>query len=391
MKAELVLRNARIQSRGGLIDPGFLAVSEGRLVAIGRDEDALSIEADTEVDCGGRTLTPGLIDVQVNGGGGYMFSMADERSQYEEIARAHARLGVTTICPTIVTGPPEQMLRAVELAASLCAEDPSDRARCAGIHVEGPFLDYEKRGGHTPRYLRAPSLEFAEELLDRGDGWIKIVTLAPELPGAMQLVDFFAARGVFVSAGHTGADARVMHEAAGRGMSGVTHIFNGMEGLHNRVPGVAGVALSNDSLTVGLIADLLHVSPEVCTMVLRAKPKEKLYLTTDAVSPMGSTQGSFDLYGVTVTVRDGGCYTDGGVLAGTATPLARMVGNVKDKLGFGEREALQLATTTPATVVGRNADLGVLCVGAIADIAIFDRDFNPWKVFVGGKNIEIGN
>lgn len=389
MKVELLLRNARVQSRSGLIDRGFLAVSDGRLSALGREQDAGGINAVTEVDCAGRTVAPGLIDLQVNGGGGYMFSMAEERSQFEEIARAHARLGVTAICPTIVTGPPEQMLAAVGLAASLADEDAPGRARIAGIHVEGPFLDYDKRGGHTPRYLREPSLEFAEELLSRGNGRIKIVTLAPELPGAMPLVDFFVSRGVFVSAGHTAADARVMHEAVGRGMSGVTHIFNGMDGLHNRVPGVAGVALSNDSLTVGLIADLLHVSPEVCTMVLRAKPKEKLYLTTDAVSPMGSAQGSFDLYGVTVTVRDGGCYTEDGILAGTATPLATMIANVKDKLGFGEREALQLATSSPAAVLGRATDLGVLGVGTVADIAVFDRDFTPWKVYVGGKPVDL--
>ncbi|WP_435218494.1 N-acetylglucosamine-6-phosphate deacetylase [Streptomyces sp. bgisy034] len=384
MTVDLLLCNARLLTGGRVIDNGYVAVRDGRVVGIGASATA-DIEAVEVVDCQGRTLTPGFIDIQVNGGGGFMFSTQVDKGNYESVARAHARLGVTTICPTIVSNELDTMLASVRVVAEMCDEGVSGGSRFGGIHIEGPFLDHAKRGGHGPQFLKLPSLDWVKEVIETGRGHVKIFTLAPELPGAMEVIDYLVDQGVFVSAGHTAADAATVRRAVDHGLSGVTHIFNGMDGIQHRVPGVAGVALADDRLFVGLIADLLHLSAETVTTVVRCKNSETLYLTTDAVSPMGSSENSFDLNGVTVTVRDGGCYTEDGVLAGTATPLPVMVKNLRERLGFGEQETLRMVTSTPARIIGRDRDLGVLRHGVLADLVVFEPDSSPWLVVLEGE------
>jgi N-acetylglucosamine-6-phosphate deacetylase len=373
----------KVLTAGGWLDNAVIDVgTDGRVVDIrpGMDPDHGSRPDAVQFYEGG-TIVPGLVDIQVNGGGGSMFSLQRDAAAYGEVAAAHGRTGTTSICPTIVTGPPDDMLAAVSLAADLCESTATDRARAIGIHIEGPFVDVEMRGGHARQHIAAPDHSLLEELVAAGRGHVRMYSLAPELPGALSLVRWLADRGIRVSAGHTAATAEQLRDSVRSGLTGVTHVFNGMAPLVNRAPGVAGVALSSHLLT-GLIGDLLHVSADTVGVVVRAKNPTELYLTTDAVSPLGSESGTFDLYGTRVTVRDGGCYTDEGVLAGTATPLLQMVRNMLD-LGVSVDDAFRMATATPASVVGRSSDVGAVQVGAFADLLVL-RDMSLVGVFVGG-------
>jgi N-acetylglucosamine-6-phosphate deacetylase len=313
-----------------------------------------------------------------------MFSLQRDSVAFQEVAAAHARTGSTSICPTIVTGPSSDMLEAVSLAADLCDSHSTGRARAIGIHIEGPFVDQRMRGGHALQHITTPDLGLVKELVAAGRGHVRMYSLAPELPGAHSVIRWLTDEGIFVSAGHTDASAAQLRAGMLCGLKGVTHIFNGMAPLVNRSPGVAGVALASHLLT-GLIADLLHVSPDTVLAVVKAKDVSELYLTTDAVSPLGSDSGTFDLYGTKVTVRDGGCYTDEGILAGTATPLLKMVGNLVE-LGASLDDAFRMATSTPASVVGKGGEVGTLAVGAFGDLLVL-RNMSLVDVYLGGDRL----
>jgi N-acetylglucosamine-6-phosphate deacetylase len=365
---------------------GSLEISNERICRVREGlEDAP--EGDDVVNCDGHLLSAGLVDLQVNGGGGVMFSSSSERKDYEKVVRAHARLGSTSICPTVITGPMDQMLASAELAGDLCESRASAGARCVGIHVEGPFLNSAKKGGHPAEYLLDPDVRVAHEIYKACRGYLRLFTIAPELPGADDVITYLASQGVVVSMGHSSASSEQARLGFAAGARAVTHIYNAMEGMLSRAPGMVGAALASEDVYVGLIADLLHVSRDSLATVVRAAGDRRLYLTTDAVGPLGSESNEFDLYGVTVRVRDGGCYTEEGVLAGTATPLARMVKNVSEVTGESFASTLALATSVPAGAIGRLSDVGQLSVGAFGDIVLWDKAGDVNRVWIGGEEI----
>jgi N-acetylglucosamine-6-phosphate deacetylase len=383
------LRNCRALTSVGVVPSATVLVRGNEIELVSTSSDVTMPSPDEEYDCDGALVTPGLIDVQINGGGGRMFSTDVDQASYIRILEAHARLGSTGVCPTIISGPVDDMVRAVSLAAELCenGKPEADRARILGIHVEGPFLSAEKRGGHAAGHLLLPNVEVASRLIEAGRGYVRILTLAPELPGADEVIRFAVARGVLVSIGHTKATAKEAERGFGLGATGATHLFNGMEGLTSRAPGAVGAALISPNVYAGLIADMLHVDPFSVLSAVRAKGCDRMYLTTDAVSPLGADAESFDLYGVTVTVRDGGCYTDSGVLAGTATPLAVMVRNLISTGRLSVADAFRMATSVPAEWLGLSSSCGSLRTGSMADLVVWKDDFTPSSVWIAGNRI----
>jgi N-acetylglucosamine-6-phosphate deacetylase len=356
-------------------------IEAGHISSIG----GLRPDRGRSVDCSGCQIVSGLVDLQVNGGGGKMFSLDIDQESYEMVARAHAAVGTTALCPTIISGPSEDMLKAVGLAADMCEMEIHEGAAFVGIHVEGPFLAETKRGGHALEHLQKPSLSFAQDLLAAGRGHVRIVTVAPELPGALPVIEYLAGQGVHVSGGHTATDAATLRAAMASGLTGLTHLFNAMEPLTSRAPGPVGVALGS-SLYTGVIGDLLHVSVDTLRATFNARPVAQTYLTTDAVGPLGADAQEFELYGTRVTVRDGGCYTADGVLAGTATPLSVMARNLVVVLGMSPEKAYTMASATPCRLLGL-PDRGELRPGNVADVLVV-KDSRLERVIVRGKFVE---
>ena len=373
------------------VDDCKIVVTDGRIAQFGKTSEVESPAGARVIDLAGSYITPGLIDVQINGGGGYMFSTAIEADAYMAILRAHASLGTTSVCPTIISGPMVEMVEAIKLCASLTrSRNDAAAASIVGVHVEGPFLSERKRGGHALENLAAPDRVEARRLIDAAEesgGRVAIFTLAPELPGALEIVESLVERGVFVSLGHSSGSAADFSSAFDAGARGVTHLFNAMEGMSSRVPGGVGAALARPDVYAGLIADLLHVDAVSLKAAINARGSETTYLTTDAVSPLGSSDESFDLYGVTVTVRDGGCYTADGVLAGTATPLSRMVRNLVESVGVDVVAAVRMATYVPALVAGVVEDRGELAPGKRADLVVWSPNLEPQSVWIDGAEV----
>lgn len=359
-----------------LVDRDLLVI-DGRVV----DEESLGgrVRAQvTEFDASGRIVAPGFVDLQINGGFG--FDLASDPASMWDLGRQLPVSGVTSFLPTLITAPPE---RRGELLAAL-GDRPADfvGAEPLGAHLEGPCLNPDRRGAHDASLMVEPSAALIESWTPSNG--VRLVTLAPELPGGFECIDVLAERGVAVFAGHTTADAGHASTAIEHGLVGVTHLFNAMAPIGHRAPNLAGVALTDDRLVASLIVDGVHVDPAVVDMAWRCLGPDRLVLVTDAVAAMGQPAGRFD-FGDRGAESDGlAVRNDDGTLAGSALRMDQAVRNLVAFADCSVGEALACATAVPALVIGE-ADRGHLDVGARADIVVLDDELMVTDVFVGGQ------
>jgi N-acetylglucosamine-6-phosphate deacetylase len=323
---------------------------------------------------GSGIAVPGFIDLQVNGFAGVDL-MATDHEGYAHVGEALLATGTTAFLPTFVTAPEEALLDALR---SMPAGGIG--ARVLGAHVEGPFLSPRRAGVHDPRHLSPPDLGLLRRLLDAAP--VRQVTLAPELPGAFELIDELVARGVTVSAGHTEATAAEAHLAFDRGVSTVTHLFNAMRPSTARDPSIALAALARPDVIVQLIVDLHHVAVDTVLVAWNAAAG-RFALVTDAAPAAGMGDGSFVLGGRRIEAEDGVVRGPEGQLAGSALTMIEAVRNLHG-LGVGLEQALQAASEVPARVA-RRPDLGRLAPGAPADIVVLDDRLEIRQVLVDGR------
>ena len=349
------------------------AVVDGTLVR-GDVELVDGVVGDVALGRAGRGIAvPGLVDLQVNGFGGVDFATADEAG-YRRAGEALLETGVTAFQPTLITGPEADLVEALRAI-------PADAAgpRILGAHLEGPFVSLEALGVHPASARLDPDVRVLERLLAAGP--VAQVTLAPELPGALDLIDLLRGRGVVVSLGHSNATAAEAHAGFDRGARTVTHLFNAMRPFGHRDPGLAGVALAREDVVVQLILDGHHVADEVAQVVWRAA-RGRIALVSDAVAATGVGDGNYRLGSVDVEVRDGVARRADGVLAGSVLTMLEAVRNLHS-LGAALADAVAAATAVPAGVAGH--DLGRLAPGAPADLLILDDRLELQAVFVGGQ------
>jgi N-acetylglucosamine-6-phosphate deacetylase len=325
-------------------------------------------------------VAPGFIDLQCNGAAGV--DLASQPERVDEVAAALPRWGVTSWLPTVVTAPPSARFRA---RAALAAFDQPNGARPLGLHLEGPFLAPERRGAHDPALLAPPSTRLVDDERWSADDGVSLVTLAPELPGALEVVRALVDRGVVVAAGHSSATAAEATAALDAGVTYVTHLFNAMVPLHHRDPGLPGVALADERVRVGLIADGIHVDPLVVGLVVRAVG-DRLSLVTDAVAALGvdAAGGNLGSLPVAVTPGDLSVRLADGTLAGSTLSLDRAVRNAVAFGGIDLTTAVRAVTATPASVLGL-ADRGVVTPGAVADLVLLTPDGDVVATVVEGR------
>jgi N-acetylglucosamine-6-phosphate deacetylase len=328
-----------------------------------------------DVDARGGWVVPGFIDVQINGAGG--IDVTTEPERISELGSLLARDGVTAFLPTVVTCEPA--LRAGALSA-WAERVPGDGAVPFGLHLEGPMLAPVRRGAHPEAFLVAPAADLVADWTP--EAGVTIVTLAPELPGALDLVRTLVGRGVRVSIGHTDCSAEEFAAARGAGASYVTHLFNAMRPFTHRDPGPVGAALADDGVVVGLICDGVHVDPIAVRMAWHALGPHRLNLVTDAVAARGAAGGR--LGSVDVEVGAGSVRTPDGVLAGSLLTLDAAVRNLVAFTGCAVPEAVATVTSTPADMLGL-VDRGRLQAGARADVTVLDRELRVLATIVGGE------
>ena len=358
----------RVLGPEGLFD-GALVIAEGRVVALepGPGDPR-------------RLLLPGFLDLHVHGGGGA--DVMDGPDAVQAVARFHVRHGTTGLCPTTVTRPLEELERTVRGVGAL--PERADQARLLGVHLEGPFLADARRGAQPP-YCLAPDPSALGRLLAAGP--VATVTLAPELPGALELIGLCRARGVRASLGHSGASCEEGRAGFQAGASGVTHLYNAMRGLTHREPGLAAAALEAEGVFLELILDLHHVHPALFRLALRAA-RGKLVLVSDAIRAAGLPPGESELGGQVVRVAGGKATLADGTLAGSLLTLDVALRHAV-QAGLRVEEASALLSLHPAQALGRE-DLGRLAPGARADLVELDADdLSLRRVWRGGVEVDL--
>lgn len=330
-------------------------------------------------------LAPGLIDIHVHGGHGVTFgsldSMADDLQAYSSWVVEN---GVTGFLATI-TGPSAEELEAMIAAVVAEFEKGLPGAQPLGIHLEGPFMNVEMKGAQNPKWIRNPNPDEAIRYLKAGKGWIKQMTMAPELPQAEKVAAIFREAGVTVAIGHSSADYDTAAQALKGHWTHVTHTFNAQTGLHHRNPGIVGAVMGSDEITAELIADLIHVHPGAIKALVRTLGTDRIVLVTDAMEAAGLSDGEYQLLGAKVTVKDGKATQEDGTIAGSSTTLNRCVRNIHTAVGYSLPEALQMATLNPARVIGEAGRLGSIQTGKQADLIVIDADMNVSLTMVKGK------
>lgn len=325
-------------------------------------------------------LVPGLVDLQVNGGGGVLLNNQPDREGLQQMVAAHCRRGTTTLLPTLLSDHPDVLQRAAWALRELQRTDPHGPA--AGLHVEGPWFASARRGAHAADRLQAPGQADIDRLCALADV-VRIITLAPEVmqPGQIQQL---CQAGIRVLAGHSDATAAQLATAHAEGLSGFTHLYNAMSQLAPREPGMVGTALAADWSMASLIADGHHVHPEAIRLAARCLGPERLYLVSDAMASAGDADGHFDLYGETLREHDGRLINAEGRLAGSAITLL-------DALRYAHREAglpldvcLRMCTSTPATLLP-GAPTGRMAPGQRADLLWLSDDLELLGVWQAGQ------
>ncbi|HLB19762.1 MAG TPA: N-acetylglucosamine-6-phosphate deacetylase [Gaiellaceae bacterium] len=348
----------------GRLVPGDVEIADGKIAAVGLSSAN-----------GAGLAAPGFVDLQVNGFAGVDFFSADTDG-YGRAGEALLQCGVTAYQPTFITSPEEELTSALR-------EVPRNGAapRIIGAHLEGPFISPERLGTHPAESRRDPDCELLRRLLDAGP--VSHMTLAPELPGARELMDVLRERGVTVSCGHSNATAAEAHEAFAHGAKTVTHIFNAMRPFAAREPGLAGAALMTGDVVVQVILDGVHLADDTARLVWLAAGG-RVALVTDAIAAAGAGDGSYQLAGVDFEVENGVARRADRVLAGSTVPMIEAVRNLV-ALGAPIEAALAAATEVPARIA-RRADLGVLKPGASADVVVLDDSLEITRVLVDGED-----
>jgi N-acetylglucosamine-6-phosphate deacetylase len=376
----MALVNGRMLVEGVFVD-GLAVVIEGSVIA---DLHALAdLPADLDrYDLEGGLLVPGFIDTQVNGGGGVLFNDSPTVEAIRAIGEAHRTFGTTGFLPTLISDDSGVIRAGIEAVdAAIAAGVPG----VLGIHIEGPFLNEQRKGIHDADKIRELDEEGLAVLMSARTGRT-LVTVAPECTTPDMIARLVGA-GVIVSAGHSDATYAQMKAAIDAGLSGVTHLFNAMSQLTSREPGVVGAALEDDSVCCGIIVDGHHVDPATLRIALRCKPHDKLMLVTDAMPSVGTDVESFVLQGKRIGVKDGAVRDECGRLAGSHLDMASAVRNAIETLNLPPAVAFKMASGVPAAFLGMEQQRGVIAPGYSADLTLLDHDLVVRETWIDGQRL----
>lgn len=376
----LWIQGATILTPDRQIEHGAVRIEHDRIAWIGPAADAARDAGAEVIDARGLLLTPGFIDLQLNGAFGDDFTM-DPPSIWR-VAEQIVRYGVTSFLPTIITSPPAKIAQAQE---ALATARPAGfhGAEPLGLHLEGPFLNPLKKGAHNPAHLRPPDLDLVAAW-SPGAG-VRLVTLAPELPGSLDVIRRLTARGVIVSAGHSMATFAQAQAGFAAGTRYGTHLFNTMPPLAHREPGLAGALLATRGQVVGIIPDGIHIHPALVSIVWAAKGPAELSLVSDAMAALGMAPGRYQLNDFTVIVSEKDARLADGTLAGSVLALDQAVRNLVAFTGCALPAALATVTTTPADLLGIGAERGRIRPGAIADLVLCTPDLHIVATIAAGQ------
>lgn len=364
-----------------IVNNGVVVIEDGVISEIGKSD--VPIPDGYEVfDVSGRTITPGFVDLLVHGGGGYGFADENDES-IGKVSEYFLRNGSTTVLASLFAKPHQLLLDDLNRLSKYILENPG--SNIYGIHMEGPYLNPELKGAMNENYLWKPSVESWEALWEASQGLIKIMTIAPELPGAIEVMRAAAKKGVVLSIGHSMASYDEIELAIDNGAAHVTHIFNAMRPFHHRHPGVILGSLLRNELKIELIADTLHVHPAVMEFLLKLKGANGIILITDSIRAGGMHEGEYEFADQKVFMKDQKAYLEDGTLAGSTLTLNIAIRNLVETANAKLTEAVRMASLNGAKVLNIENRKGILAVGKIADIAVMNDNYEVEMTIIKGK------
>lgn len=358
----------------------------GKIQFVGSREKAPGDAAKT-IQSDNLNLSHGFVDIHVHGGYGIGFGIG---SKWEEdlvnYSQWVVKTGVTDFLCSLAAASHKELCEMLEAYVGF-AEKGLPGANLAGIHLEGPYLNPERKGAFNPAWLRTPNIDEARDFIRIGGKWLKQMTMAPELPGATEVAAEFRRAGITVALGHSNTDYATAREALMGDFTHVTHTYNAQTGLDHRKPGVVGAVMSSDEITGELIGDNIHVDAGAMRVLLRNLGSQRVVLITDAIPGAGLPDGVYSSIGQTIIVKDGRATLENGTLAGSAALMNHCVRNAHTLAGATVQEAIRMSTFNPARAVHMEGNLGLVATGRKADLILLDDDFNVHMTMVNGKII----
>lgn len=364
--------HAQIVTPFRIIDNGTLVVDGRQVAGVGRESEVQIPPGSVVYDCSGMIITPGFIDLLVHGGGGAGFADMNIEA-VRTISEFFFRHGTTGLLAALYSKPEKEMVADVRRIAQFITSSPGSNV--VGMHLEGPFINRDLHGAMKSEYLWQPSVKRWQALHEAGGGYIRLMTIAPELSGADEVMRAAARDGVVLSIGHSAADYAEVVKAIDNGAAHVTHMFNAMKPFHHRTPGLITAALLHNELKVELIADGFHVHPAVMRLIYKVKGDGGIILITDAIRASGMPSGEYTFMDQKITVKDRKAYLDDGTLAGSTLTMDQAVKNMVELAEVPLEDAVRMASLNGAKVLGVEHRKGILAVGKDADIVIMRKDF----------------
>ncbi|ACB86319.1 N-acetylglucosamine-6-phosphate deacetylase [Natranaerobius thermophilus] len=399
----LILRNAQLITEQGVLSPGYLiAGNDGYIWDLGRDvDDNVLAPSDTSIDQGelglieskeidlqGKYLAPGFIDLHTHGGLGFDIMDADTKG-LEKISAFYLKQGVTGFLATTFSSSWSEIKQAVGTVRKYLDNKASNQidTNLLGMHLEGPFINPEKKGVQTEKNIIPPSLKSVNELWELAGAHLYMISLAPEMKNASQLIKWGRRHNIIMSAAHTDATYEEMNNAFSAGLSHGAHLFNGMSAIHHRAPGAAIALLLHPEATIELIVDGKHLHPAILDLVIKQKPLDKIVLVTDSIRGTGLEEGKFQLDKQIVTVKNNTAKTQEGQLAGSTLTIPEALKNIMKFTSLSLTEAVKMISLTPAKILGLSQERGSLLPGKRADAAVLTEKLEVKNTILKGKLI----
>jgi N-acetylglucosamine-6-phosphate deacetylase len=385
-----IVFNGKIISGDAIIPRGYIGIENGIIAEIGvggpTHKSAIrpSAEGAHWIDAEGDYICPGFIDLHVHGVG--ICDLHNDTARgIKKMVKILASQGVTSFLPTLVTAPIEKIIETITAISASVSEGHG--ANILGINMEGPFLSAEKRGAHPLKDIKSPNLSELKRIIDAAQGKLKIMTIAPEMPGAMDLVNLLKQNGVIPAMGHTMATYEDTVSALEGGIYYICHVFNAMAPFHHRNPGPVPAILMRKDVSVEIIADGVHLHPAVIKLLYQIKQREKIILITDALAGIMRKGDKAEFAGVQVESNGTGAYSENNTLMGSVTPMNRAIQNMIQFTDSSLTSAIKLATINPANILGIGDKKGTIEIGKDADLVILGEDFSIKSTLIAGKLI----
>ncbi|MEK4294465.1 N-acetylglucosamine-6-phosphate deacetylase [Paenibacillus sp. FSL R5-0914] len=375
-----ILQNVQVALQNRIVPAANVWISEGKIIKIDTEDLSIPEGQYERIDGGGHLLVPGMIDVHIHGANGFDMMDGTEKS-IQEVSSACASSGCTSFLATSVSSTLEDLLEMIRSVKRVIGHEVG--AKIAGIHLEGPYLNPKRKGMQNEKYLRHPNLEEMNLIFEEAGSLIKMVTIAPELPGGMELISFLKEKGVVIAIAHSDATYEEAKQAFASGASHVTHCFNGMRPIHHRDPGVIVAAFEEKHVSLQAIVDNVHLHPAIIRLMHTLKGPEGMVLITDALQAMGLGDGDYMFGGHHVTVSEGVARLKDGTLASSTVTMNEAL-RYTVETGIPLVDAVKMASTTPANILGLQQK-GTITSGFDADLVLLDDEFKVCWTMVDGQ------